>query len=188
MEITDQPPPRGFQITTSDRGDCVIRYRTTGMGCLGFFLLVWLTGWTVACVALTFGAIFNQGGLDYILFVLMVPFWGAEILVLGFFIWYYGSTSTFAFERDQLMVERSLFRYQRRRFFPRSEISAIKQIKDGGEGEDSFPSWGLVIVTGSQVVVLSRQPMEKSDWLGAIIANWAQVSFDPAETRKYEMI
>ena len=68
----------------------------------------------------------------------------------------------------------------------KAELKEVKQVKDGGEGEDSFPSWGLALIAGTEVHVLSRQPIDKSDWLGPIIAKWAGVEFEPAKVRKCE--
>ena len=117
-----------------------------------------------------------------------MPFWAAEIFVVSYAVWFYRSLLSFAFGEDELLVERTFLWYRRRRAFGRREVSAVKQIKDGGEGEDSFPSWGLVVVAKLEVKVLSRQPIEKSDWLGPIIAQWAGVPFERAQQRKYETI
>ena len=89
------------------------------------------------------------------------------------------------------MVERSLLWRCRHRVFPRQQVTAVKQVKDGGEGDDSFPSWGLVVMGADGVFVLSRQPRDKSDWLGPVIAKWAgapYIPYEPAEKEKYKVL
>ena len=187
IELNDQSPPRGFQITTSDMGDCMIRYRTAGMGGALFFLFVWLVGWTAGCVIFTAMALFNPEGVSYWLLVFMIPFWAAEFFVIGLFAWYFFSRTNFTFESDQLVVQRSFFRYHRQRVFPKKEIAAVKQVKDSSSN-DQWLSWGLVIMAGEGINVLSRQPIDKSDWLGPIIARWAEVPYEPAQERQYKTL
>jgi hypothetical protein len=58
----------------------------------------------------------------------------------------------------------------------------LRQIKDGREGEDSFPSWGLK-VTGEVdqgtkgFNLISRQPHGRSVWLGRVLADQLKVPF-----------
>lgn len=188
LELKDQSPPRGFEFTTSGDGDFMIRYRTTGMGCAIVFFFVWLSGWTAGCVTFTAMALFNPEGVSYVLLAFMVPFWIVEFVTIGFLIWYFVSRTSFIFQPDQLVIERSAIWYRRRRIFPKKEITAVRQIKDGGQGNDSFPTWGLVVMAGPGVQVLNRQPIDKSDWLGSIIARWAEVPYEPAQERKYEVL
>ena len=60
-------------------------------------------------------------------------------------------------------------------------------MRDGGQGDDSFPSWGLEVEadtntnpnidTDRKTTLLYRQPYEKSRWLGQVVARWAEVEF-----------
>jgi hypothetical protein len=59
----------------------------------------------------------------------------------------------------------------------RSSIRRIVQVKDGGEDDDSFPSWGLKVEGEKEVTLIYRQPYDKSHWLGGVLAKWAQVDF-----------
>lgn len=81
---------------------------------------------------------------------------------------------------------------------PRRTITHLLQVKDGGEGRDSFPSWGLkiksasdnrnwfghvvsVIYLGSNTryrSILFRLPYEHSYWLGIVIARWASARLE----------
>ena len=179
-------PPRGFQVSTSEAGDLQIRYRTTGMGCVVVFLTVWLSGWTVGCLLFTCVGIFKLDGNGWLILLFLVPFWMIDVAIFSFVAWYVRSITIFQFGPEELVIERSLMWMRRRRNFPRTELKEVKQVKDGGEGEDSFPSWGLALIAGTEVHVLSRQPIDKSDWLGPIIAKWADLTFEPAKERKRE--
>jgi hypothetical protein len=182
MELSDAP--RGFKIIETDDRSLEIHYRTQGMGCMAIFFAFWLTGWTAGCVFMTANVFYSPSGSDLILALFTVPFWVAEIFTIAFVAWLFGSVTQFKFGSDELRVERSLWWYRRSRIITRNEITAVRQVKDGGEDEDSFPSWALTVVGPSEVQVLWRQPIEKSNWLGPIIAQWAGVSFEPHKESK----
>jgi hypothetical protein len=81
---------------------------------------------------------------------------------------------------------------------PRETITHLRQVKDGGEGRDSFPSWGLKIRSVSDTQgflgyiiflihlrrdtryrsLLFRLPYEHSYWLGIVVARWANARLD----------
>jgi hypothetical protein len=184
-------PPKGFEIGTLENGDLVVRYRTTGMGCLAVFLAVWLAMWTCGCLKFTKEAIFNGIGINWFMLLFMIPFWFAEVAMIVYAAWFFGSVTVFTLTPEELVAERSLLWFCRRRVLARQEITVVKQIKDGGEGKDSFPTWGLALIGEKEVRILSRQPIEKSDWFGPIIATWAGVAYEPAESakkQKYETL
>jgi hypothetical protein len=190
VDSTAEPPP-GFEFAAADDGGCVILYRTRGMGCAARFFAIWLGTWTVGCVALANAALFQPEGINFLLLLIMVPVWAAELFVTAYVAWFFWSVTRFTFGPEQLVVERSLWRFRRCREFRRGEITAVRQIKDGGEGEDSLPSWGLAVIDRTEVRVLSPQPIEKSNWLGPVVAQWAEVAFEPCEpakARNYETL
>ena len=51
------------------------------------------------------------------------------------------------------------------------------QVKDGGEGKDSFPSWGLNVQVEKPYILLSRQEYQKSHWLGTMLKKWSGKPF-----------
>jgi hypothetical protein len=179
---SDTAPPRGFEMTITENGERLIRYRTSGVWDMAIFFCVFLAVWWSGIYSLT-RHIFFDGG-DYLALRVLVPMTLAGLGVAAYVIWFFGSVTSFVFGANQLTVEQSLLSYSRRRVFNRREIEAVKQVKDGGEGEDSFATWGLVVITNTSAEVLSRQPIDKSDWLGPFIAQWADVSFEPAQKRK----
>jgi len=66
---------------------------------------------------------------------------------------------------------------------PRDEMLCIEQIKDGGHGDDSFPSWALVGRCRTSHYLLKRQPIEKSDWLGPRVAGFFGIEYRPSRER-----
>lgn len=178
MSASADPPPRGFEVTADD-GSPVILYRTRGMGCSAAFFAAWLTIGGLACVLGLYEALVAPAGMNLLLALFITPFWAVGFFVAGYVAWYFFSATRFTFGPDLLVVERFLWRWNRQRQFARADVRAVRQVKDGGEGEDSFPSWALAVVGHREVRVLSRQPIDKSAWLGPIIAQWAGVAFEP---------
>ena len=173
--VSTSPPPKGFTILPSSGGPPAIAYRTTGMGCVMLFFGVWLAGWTAGCVFLAYAVSTGKETAPSIWFCL--PFWISEFLVLGFVLWYFFAVTTYTFSPDKLVVEKRLWRFARVREFPKAGVKSICQVKDGGQGEDSFPSWGLRVDGEKCGVILYRQPLDRSSWLGPIIAQWAGVPY-----------
>jgi hypothetical protein len=183
MDANFDGPPRGFRVTAGEDGAWTVLYRTTGMWSATLFFIVWLGGWTVLCLFFTgvgLRALFDPVGSNYAVLGLLftVPFWGAEYLMVHYVAWLFLSVTRFTFGTDELVVEQSLWRSRHRRSFPRRSVTAVKQIKDGGETDD-FPTWGLVVITGEVIPVLCRQPIDKSNWLGPVIAQWAGAPYVP---------
>lgn len=184
MDSTADPVPRGFDVTTSDDGCRVICYRTSGMGPYGLFCGMFLGGWTVVCALFTGTVVFNANGVNYPSMLFIGPFWLAGVLLAAYAAWYFWSVTRFTFGHKELVVDRSLLWFGRRRRFQREEVTAVRQIKDGGDGDEPCPSWALAVVARTEVHVLAVQPIDKSSWLGPVIANWAGVSFYPWEPAK----
>lgn len=188
-DLTASPPPKGFLVTASRDGYPAVEYRTQGMIAIAWFFAVWLAIWTPGCILMTYQAFFGKNSPEYTLMLFSLPFWAGEFGVIGYVLWLFCSVTTFTFYADRLRVERSLFnRYRRTREIPRREISVVRQVKDGGEGEDSFPSWGLAVEGEANFKLLSRQKIEKSAWLGPIVARWAGVEYEPSRKKQYDEI
>jgi hypothetical protein len=189
VEMPIDAPPRGFKVAAADDGSLMIRYRTTGMGKLAVVLMVWLTIWSIGCGLITCTAIFPP--INFIFLLLMGPMWVVELVTIRWVFWFFFSVTRFLFGEEELVVERQLLWHRRRRVFRRSEVTAVRQVKDDGERRDSFYGWALVVMTGPGVELLSNQPIDKSDWFGPVVAKWAGVSFEPATPtteQKYEEI
>jgi hypothetical protein len=168
------------------------------MGCLNVFLSAWLTGWTIGCVALIHGY-FNGGkmeGGD------PIPLWFVMAFVIPWFIVAYlllysnFAGKTFRLSPDRLDIETKLLFLRWRITLPRDTISEINQTKDGGEGDDSFPSWGLQVKSAAESstliermtlinnfgrkhryrTVLARLPYDHSEWLANVLGNWVGIT------------
>ncbi len=178
--------PAGFSILAESPGELRIAYRSAGMGCQ-----LWFLGIGVVALAggLTFFAITQPGDLrDLILGAWWAPLaFAAGISAIVYYAWVvvfhvFGET-VISVTSDRVAVSRRLFGLALTRSIPRSDVSHLEQIKDGGEGEDSFPSWGLRLMGRRKCWLISRQPIEKSDWLGNRLAQMLHVEFRPSAQR-----
>jgi hypothetical protein len=105
--------------------------------------------------------------------------------LLGYTAWAYWMVQplTYTFYPDRLVVERPLFRCVRRFDYPRAAIDVVRQVKDDSDEEDDPHTWGVAIKGQVNGKLLSRQPIDKSDWLGPVVARWAGVAFEPSVKR-----
>ena len=174
-----EPIPPGFTLDADGSDAIVIRHRRTGMGCMNAFLLVWLVGWTAGCIS------FFMVQPENIRWQSCGPpppwvgviFWSCDIFVGLIAAYLFFSRKTFRIDRHVLAVETRLLGLKWTCAIARGSIRRLVQIKDGGEGEDSFPSWGLVVEGDRKTTLLARQPHDRSRWLGDTLARWAGVEF-----------
>lgn len=172
-------PPDGFKLELDGREAFVIRHKRTGMGCMNLFLMVWLAGWTVGCVFLLqqyfAGGTMDSG--DPIPWWFVALFWAAEIGVAALLLNLVFSRKRFRVTPNAIEMETDLLGWKRTKTVQRSNLRYLEQVKDGGEGEDSFPSWGLVAHGAEKTTLIYRQPHNKSLWLGRILARWTGAEF-----------
>ncbi|MFT5465544.1 MAG: hypothetical protein ACI8UO_000639 [Verrucomicrobiales bacterium] len=179
----DQNPqdfvPQGFTLEPIDKESFVIHMKRTGMGCANAFLIVWLSGWTVGCVMLLRG--YLGGGQmsdgDPIPLWFLLIFLAAEVYVACLIVYLFISRKSFQIDRNSLVVATQVLGLRWGKRIRRDSIKKFVQIKDGGDGDDSFPSWGLTAVGDRKAKLIYRQPFEKSHWLGGVLAKWAGVDF-----------
>jgi len=191
MTYNISTPPKGFNLEYTVNGYPLIKYRTTGMTDLKIFFAIWLTIWTFACVIFTIRAFMAPEGIDVVLLLILIPFWAAEFFAIGGVIWHFGSIMSFEFGDGKLTVSRNCLNYKRKREVFKSNIIKVRQVKDGGEsGEESFDSWGIVIEADKKYKILHCQPIDKSEWLGRTIGEWAQKEYKPwqGESKDFELI
>jgi hypothetical protein len=183
-------PPDGFNLDYTDKGHPLIRYRTKGMTGPMIFFIIWLSFWTFACVLFTNQALTAPGGIKVGLLLFMIPFWAAEFFVIGYVIWYFGSIISFEFQPDKLIVSRRCLMYRKQRELFKNQITNIRQVKDGGQGEDSFDSWGIIVEADKKYKILYRQQAEKSEWVGRTLEKWSQKKYIPwrDESKDIELI
>jgi len=187
--------PKGFDVRRSSNGDLYIEYRTTGMGCMVIFLAVFV-------IFMGAGFIFawhleGSEGMRKIFFEL--PWWAYFALFAGFSAYIYftffllwslfGKTLYWA-APNRLSMEKRLFLWSKQVVVDRKDMKTLIQVKEGGGDDDSFPSWGLDLVTDKKVFLFSRkvkllfrQRIEKSDWLGSLLAMTYDIPFEKCTER-----
>ena len=164
-----------------------LTYKAHGMGCMVAFMLI--LPLMVGGGFLSF-AIISPTEFHGLLFAT----WWSPICSLSglgasmYFLWsamfnLVGLTEIIATDED-LTIRRNLGPWTSSKSMKLNQILRIIQFKDGGGEEDSFPSWGLRVVGHQKLILLSRQPIEKSDWLGGLLAQHFNVEFSPASIRE----
>ena len=211
--------PAGFKIL-SETPELRIKYLSQANGCLILFFLPFIALflghiWLLILVAqeiLNFGlwqAIqkLPHKNWDFCLFLFSFLLLGA---ITVFALWFTFGITEFKASRESLVVSKKLFGMSKKNRIPTINIQYFYQIKDGGEDMDSFPSWGLEVVTNHKIhertisfpswiqadentinrliyktiVLLSKQPIDKSDWLGRVLADFYKVEFRMTEKRR----
>lgn len=190
----NQPVPEGFALAAESGDDLIIRYKHTGMGCMNIFLFVWLFGCFQGCVSLIR---FLFGGVEVtsdngepmpilMLSVILVVFLMVGTLVGCWLVYIVFCRKTFRLGQSKLTIETKVLSLKWFRVFEKDSIERFVQVKDGGEGKDSFGSWGLKMEGEQEDILIFRQPYEKSHWLGQILAQWADVEFVEAPKTDFQ--
>jgi hypothetical protein len=172
-----QSPPPGFEVSRRD-DRLEIVYRRHGMRFLLGFLMVWLALWTCFLGFLISTTRLDASDIGWRIGVIPLCLLG-EGVAAGYIAWMLFGVVSISLDDERLIVERRLGRWRKRTQVGRAAVSAVVQIKDGGDGSDSFPSWGLQVEAGETLDLLGRQLEEKSSWLGPVIAAWASKPFQP---------
>lgn len=153
------------------------------MGCLALFFLVWIGGWTVACIVWTRRYLLAEQGVDLGGLLCVSFYWFADFCVISHTIWYFRAATEFRFDVEKLEVEKSFWWFRRKNVFRRDQIKTIKQVIEL-DSEGSNETWGVVIITHEETKVMTGQWIEKTNWLGPIISEWVGVSFEQLDTKK----
>jgi hypothetical protein len=201
--------PTGFRIL-SETPVLRIKFHSQANGCMIVFLLpfiamflgyVWLLILTLyEILNLSLWQVFQKlpnaiGNYWWFVFgflLLSVPTF--------FALWHIFGMTHFQVSHESLIIVKQLFIIRVKKNIPSPAIRYFNQIKDGGEGMDSFPSWGLEIITNQRiyersislpswlpelsdrqiyktVMLLDRQSIDKSDWLGRVLADFYEVDY-----------
>lgn len=183
-----EPMPKGFTLLPGDRQTPSIQHKRVGMEAMHIFMVVWLSGWSLGCIALLTLFIQQSQGIpldntDPVPFPVVLGFWTGELTVLSLLIYSVFCEKTFHLNYSDLTIQTKLLRWQWQKVIPRGAIAQVVQVQDGGRGRDSFPSWGLQIRGDQTINLIMRQPYDISHWLGQVIASWAKVEFIAAPQR-----
>lgn len=168
--------PQGFELNYINKEVFTVKYERTGMIAMNFFFGVWLWGWTSGGIVCLFIGYMDR---DLTLFYFALLMLLVDIIMSLIFLYSVYCKKSFKFDEECLVIKTKVLYYKTTKLFTRKNITQVKQIKDGGEGKDSFPSWGLnMMYRNKKVRIILRQPHEKSLWLGKIISTWANVPFE----------
>src|SRR6476620_4023747 len=182
----DAKIPAGFEILVETPDELRIAYRSVGRGFGLLFAMVCpaFVGGGMAYVIVTDPAKFRDLIAESWLWALCMAgcFWALANFVLFDLFHLFGET-VIAVTADELVVSWRLFGVTWTKPVSRAEISRLEQVKDGGERRDSFPSWGLHLVGRRRCRLISKQAIEKSDWLGERLAAVLGVEFRWSEKR-----
>jgi hypothetical protein len=128
------------------------------------FLLFWLTGWTVGCVAIAAGAFSGK----YFLFLFGIPFWASWVFVAGL-------VSSMLFKVERLELDREGVRYtcrvivqiKERRVPLREVVGFVPGFKPPGY-KQPLPIFRLnVKSTGTELQCFNGMTQDEVTWLSA---------------------
>lgn len=181
-----QAPPEGISLL-SESPNLLIEYRHKGMGC--FLLMISVVtgglGLMTAYVGIHQPDEFVTG---------ITSSWGAIVCSIAgvvawcywlfYLVWFLFGSIRVEANDDLLFITKRLFGLSWTHSISRNELIGFRQIKDGGEGDDTFPSWGLRVDTRARGVwILRRQSLETSAWLGDRLAAFYNLNFIPSPDR-----
>ncbi len=140
-------------------GIAVHKNRGGGPGC---FLLLWLIGWSVGCVALI-GVVVHEPSIGMLAFA--VPFWASWLAVASFLVWIRFGKETLLLRRDKALFLRTAIVKISSRFVPREEIRYFRECRSN-QTENDVPLRGIEMVTlGKPLRFAFRLPDSEREWL-----------------------
>jgi hypothetical protein len=194
--IEAQSIPNGFRVTRDSNGEVGIEYVATGVRGQVIFLTVLVGGLTFGCAYSAYEVFDKYGDVtSFIDAIRGLPWWGwCAFGFMAFFpltfgiilLWYLFGRTRFRLSHDGLWVQKQLFFWRRVAFVPMETMRCVKQEQDGGRAmdEDSFVTWKLSMQASRDMDLLWKQPIDKSDWLGRVLAERYGIPFIPSEERE----
>jgi hypothetical protein len=194
--IETQSIPKGFKVTRDSNGDIEVVYRSTGVRGIVIFLTVAVGLMTFGCVHSAYEVYDKCGDLtSFIAAIRGLPWWSWPVFgFMAFFplafgiilLWFLFGRTRFRLSAEGLWVQKRLFFWRSARFVQAEAMHGVKQEKDGGRemDEDSFATWKLSMKADRDMELLWKQPIDKSDWLGRVLAEKYDIPFTPSEERE----
>ncbi|WP_428303594.1 hypothetical protein [Lacipirellula sp.] len=71
--------------------------------------------------------------------------------------------------------------------FAKDELKLIKIVKDGGEDDNSFDTWALIVTGPLEICILAQQRRDKILWLGDLLAKWSGLTLQDGAGRVYPL-
>jgi len=187
--VLPEPMPDGFTLLSEPGDAVVIEHRRSGAGGAIVFVFTFLGLWLMVAVMLA--ETFRRGQTaDYgtpIPSWLVVGFWGAGMLFAHPLLGWIFSRRVFRIDGHQLVHEQIAPLSRQRQLIPRESVQALVQTSTRDEEGIAVPDfWGLRIeTTDGLTVLLYRHQYEKSEWLGQVLAQWAEVAYVSAGWERY---
>jgi hypothetical protein len=188
--------PKGFRLYRPQPNSFKVTYRSEGMGCMVTFLGVFLGAFPTVALVIFLSWFFSTSSQEkatvfqeFLANVFEDQLWAllALVAILGgmfsyfvfllIFLWKVFGIMIFEIEPHVMLVTKRLFGRQIIHRVLRAEMVELEQVKDGGEEEDSFPSWGLKLHASKTLNLLGRERLSKSDWLGQFLADYYGLNF-----------
>lgn len=190
--------PERFSVETTSE-ECVIRHVRHGTlassfglrsaaVCFAILAIVWV--W-LALVAFPVAPLWQLVSMG----------WSSIAVFLGFtyrLAYSFWSRKTFRLKSDSLQIDTELLGFTSRLIVPRDSIEVVRQVDIQMSGHDQMPVWKLELVfargadpqLGAQSLlsywilglrshaILWRLPHEDCEWLGIVLARWANVDLE----------
>jgi uncharacterized protein len=176
--VTQAGTPPGITLARNDRAELVITHRMHGMRGLKIFAWVWCAGW-LGGVGIGLANEWNRSA-DFAQFTyrlaaawILPLFLCIGLAVAAFFVWLLCKRTIITLRASEIGIERRLGPISSRKTLHKSALTAIHVKQDGGEGEDSFPSWAVQTeIAGTTTLIVARQEREVADWLSRQLNQW----------------
>lgn len=160
-EIVEVARPLKCRVHIKQAGEDLVLRRRTGSFAGAGFLLLWLTGWTVACVFLV-GAVAREPTPEHIIFAL--PFWSSWLFVTLSLAWLLFGSENLRIGPDGLEYRSRALVPLRERHVPLHEIRGVSHYSRVVDHEHDRTEHGLMIETLGKPVRYG-QGVEPMEWL-----------------------
>ena len=176
--------PQGFHETHSN-GCLVIEWQRS-FGCLSFFCAVFLVCFTAAPIIVVSSYLQDSKMDDGSPIQLWFPIVACVgwLLAATFCLPLIFTKKRFVFSKEKLTVESKVLFVRWKREIEKATIQNIELVKDGGEGDDSFPTWGVRVEFAKSGFyflfatkthnLLPRTEEKQAEWFCQKVSNWAE--------------
>ncbi|MFO0945000.1 MAG: hypothetical protein U1D30_03500 [Planctomycetota bacterium] len=161
VDETEPARPEKLSVDFLEDGENLVIHKRRGGGPV-FFLMLWLTGWTVGCVFLLV-EIVKEPAIGMLAFA--IPFWASWLFVAGLIVWMLFGKETLVIGRDQAFFQKKAIVVLSSRSVPRKEIQGARPCQSSYQENDRY-LWGIELVTvGLPLQFCFRLPDNERAWL-----------------------
>jgi hypothetical protein len=146
------------------------------------FLLIWLAGWTVGCVALLFMVI-HQPTIGA--FAFAVPFWASWVFVASLLTWMLFGRETLLLRADEALFVRSAIVRLSSRVVPRAEIQGFRECRSSHTENDQHLRGIEMVTLGKPLRLAFRLPDDERAWLIHRLNSYLTATASPGAARPF---